>query len=126
MDGPLFPLVLYFLATVTIVAFIVALSALLGQRHHERATDEPYESGVQSTGTVGGRFDVKFYLIAMFFLIFDVEAVYLYIWALSVREIGWTGYVEVLLFTGVFAVAFMYILRQGALDWGKVKSSRKQ
>ena len=119
MDGPLLPMVLYFVAAAGIVAAILLLSAFLGQRHRERATDEPYESGVEATGTSHVRFDVKFYLVAMFFLIFDLEAVFLYAWAVSVKETGWAGYVEVLIFTAVLAAALLYLWKRGALVWGK-------
>ncbi len=65
---------------------------MLGERHREKQTDEPYESGIVSTGTARVRFDIKFYLIAMFFVIFDLEAVFIFAWAVSIRETGWTGY----------------------------------
>lgn len=119
MDNPLFSLVLYFGATVAVIAAILALSALLGQRHKERATNEPYESGVASTGAPHVRFDVKFYLVAMFFLIFDLEAIFIYAWAVSVKETGWSGYIVVLIFTAVLAAALAYLWKRGALEWGK-------
>ena len=112
-------MILYVAAAAGIVAAILVLSAFLGQRHHERATDEPYESGVEATGTSHVRFDVKFYLVAMFFLIFDLEAVFLYAWAVSVKESGWTGYGEVLIFTAVLAAGLVYLWKRGALEWGK-------
>ena len=68
------------------------------------------------------RFDIKFYLVAVFFLIFDMEAAFLYAWAVAVRETGWAGYVGVLVFTGVLAAALAYLWRLGALDWGKKKT----
>ena len=119
LDGPLFPLFLYLAATVAVIAGILALSALLGQRHHERATDEPYESGVASTGTSHVRFDVKFDLVGMFFLIFDLQAGVLYAWAVSVKESGWTGYIDVLIFPIVLAAALLYLGKRGALEWGR-------
>jgi len=121
---PLWPLVVYFFAIVVIVAAMLGLSFFLGQRHRERATAEPYESGIVSTGTARVRFDIKFYLVAVFFLIFDLEAAFLYAWAVAVKETGWTGYIEVLIFIGVLGAALAYLWRLGALDWGKSKPTR--
>ena len=115
----LWPLAVYFAAVVLIVTVMIALSSVLGQRHRERATAEPYESGIVSTGTARVRFDVKFYLIAMFFVIFDLEAIFVYAWAVAIREAGWAGYAEMLVFVGVLFAALVYLWRIGALDWGK-------
>jgi NADH-quinone oxidoreductase subunit A len=122
-EPALWPLAVYFAAVIVIVTVMLVLSYVLGQRHRERATEEPYESGIVSTGTARVRFDVKFYLIAMFFVIFDLEAVFIYAWAVSLRETGWPGYAEMLVFIGVLAAALIYLWRLGALDWGKKKSS---
>jgi NADH-quinone oxidoreductase subunit A len=123
-NQPLWPLAVYFSAIVVIVAAMIGLSYILGQHHRERATAEPYESGIVSTGTARVRFDIKFYLVAVFFLIFDLEAAFLYAWAVAVRETGWAGYAEVLVFVGVLAAALAYLWRLGALDWGKRKPTR--
>ena len=124
-DTPaLWPLLVYAAAIVLFVTAMIGLSAVLGQRHRERATGEPYESGIVSTGTARVRFDIKFYLIAVFFLIFDLEAAFLYAWAAAVRESGWPGYAEVLIFVGVLTAALIYLWRLGALDWGKKASIR--
>ncbi len=114
----------YFAAVVVLVTSMIALSFILGERHREKQTAEPYESGIVSTGTARVRFDIKFYLIAMFFVIFDLEAVFIYAWAVSIREAGWAGYLEMLLFIGVLAAALVYLWKLGALEWGAfVKSS---
>ena len=115
----LWPLAVYFAAVVLIVTAMIALSSVLGQRHREHATVEPYESGILSTGTARVRFDVKFYHIAMFFVIFDLEAIFVYAWAVAIRETGWAGYAEMLVFIGVLFAALVYLWRIGALDWGK-------
>lgn len=119
---PLWPLVVYFCAIAAIVGVMIGLSSLLGQRHRERATGEPYESGIVSTGSARIHFDIKFYLVAVFFLIFDLEAAFLYAWAVAVRETGWAGYIEALLFMGVLTAALVYLWRRGALDWGRKKA----
>ena len=118
-DQTLWPLAVYFAAIVVIIAGMIGLSFVLGQRHRERATGEPYESGIVSTGSTHVRFDIKFYLVAVVFLVFDLEAAFLYAWAVAVREAGWAGYVEVLVFVGVLAAALVYLWRLGVLDWGK-------
>ena len=116
----------YFVAVVVLVTGMIALSFILGEHHRERQTAEPYESGIVSTGTARVRFDIKFYLIAMFFVIFDLEAVFIYVWAVSLRETGWAGYLEMLLFTGVLAAALVYLWKLGALELGAfVKTSSK-
>jgi NADH-quinone oxidoreductase subunit A len=117
----LWPLAVYFFAAVAIVAGMIMMSYFLGERHRERATGEPYESGIASTGTAHIRFDVKFYLIAMFFVIFDLEAVFIFAWAVSLREAGWKGYIEMLVFIGILVAALMYLWRRGALEWGTKK-----
>ena len=114
----LWPLAVYFVTVVLLVAGMLGLSYLLGQRHHERATGEPYESGIVSTGSAQLRFSVKFYLIAMLFVIFDLEAVFIFAWAVAFRELGWAGYLGALIFIGVLVAALIYEWRVGALDWG--------
>jgi NADH-quinone oxidoreductase subunit A len=115
------PLAYYFLLALATVAFMMVLSYLLGLRHMEKATGEPYESGVATTGTARIRFDVKYYLVAMFFVIFDLEAAFIYVWAISVRETGWAGYIEILVFTAVLFAALVYLWRLGALEWADIR-----
>src|SRR5262245_66404058 len=97
---------------------MLGLSCLLGQRHQGRATGEPYESGIVSTGSARLRFSAQFYLIAMLFVIFDVESVFIFAWAIAFRESGWVGYIGVLAFIGALVAALIYEWRLGALDWG--------
>lgn len=114
----LWPLPVYFVAVVLLVAGMLGLSYLLGQHHHERATGEPYESGIVPTGSAQLRFSAKFYLIAMLFVIFDLESVFIFAWAVTFRELGWAGYLGILIFIAVLAAALIYEWRVGALDWG--------
>jgi NADH-quinone oxidoreductase subunit A len=107
----------YFVAVLAVVAAMLGGSFVLGQRHKQRATGEPYESGIVSTGSARLRLPVVFYLVAVFFVIFDLEAVFLIAYAVAARELGWTGYVEALVFIGVLVVALAYLWRLGALDW---------
>ena len=122
----LWPLGIYFLSVIIIVSIMIALSSVLGERHRERQTDEPYESGIVSTGTARVRFDIKFYLIAMFFVIFDLEAVFIFAWAVSIRETGWSGYGEMLVFIGILTATLVYLWRINALEWSSfTKTSSK-
>ncbi len=122
----LWPIVVYFASVFLLVSTMIGLSYILGERHREKQTAEPYESGIVSTGTARVRFDIKFYLIAMFFVIFDLEAVFVYAWSVSIRETGWPGYAEMLVFIGVLTAALVYLWKLGALEWGGfVKTSAK-
>jgi len=114
----LWPLAVYFAAAVVMVASMIGISYVLGQRHSEKTTGKPYESGITSTGSVRIRFDIQFYLVAMFFVIFDIETVFLITWAAVLREAGWAGFLEVLFFIVVLAILLMYLWRLGGLDWG--------
>ena len=117
------PFGLYVVLVVALVGAMLAVSYVLGQRHHERATGDPYESGIVSEGSADVRFASKFYLTAMFFVIFDLEAVFLYAWAVAGRQLGRQGYWEVLIFTGILMITLGYLWRVGALDWSS--DSRK-
>ncbi len=96
---------------------MLAVSALLGGRTHGRAKTDPFESGVVSVGGARMRLPAKFYLVAMFFVIFDVEALYLYAWAVSLRENGWPGFIEASVFIFILFSGLVYLWRVGALKW---------
>jgi NADH-quinone oxidoreductase subunit A len=121
----LWPLGIYFALAVIIVTGMLVISYVLGQKHMEKATGEPYESGMVSTGTAHVRFDVKFYLIAMFFVIFDLESVFIFAWAVALKEAGWAGYVEILVFIAILVAALLYLWRLGALEWGTSKGKKR-
>ena len=111
------PLLVYFVFVVVLVAAVISVSYLLGQRHSEPATGEPYEGGIVSEGSARVRFSIRYALVAMFFVVFDLEAVFLFAWAGAARELGWPGYWAVVLFVATLAAALIYIWRVGALDW---------
>jgi NADH-quinone oxidoreductase subunit A len=119
------PLVVYFLFVIVLAAAVLAVSYLLGQKHLEPATGEPYEGGIVPEGSARVRFDVRYALVAMFFVVFDLEAVFLFAWAGAVRELGWQGYWTILLFVGTLAVALIYVWRVGALDWARKPRGRR-
>ena len=114
----LWPLLAYGAVVLGLVTAILGLSFVLGQRHKDRATDEPYEGGILSTGSARLRFSSQFYLIAMLFVIFDVETIYIFSWAIAFKELGWFGYIGVLIFIILVVVVLIYEWRNGALDFG--------
>ena len=118
MSTDLWPFFVYLGAVIVILAGMLVISYVLGQRHNERATGEVYESGILPTGTARIRFDVRFYLVAMIFVIFDLEAVFIFLWAVALHTAGWTGYIDIVIFIAVLVVALVYLIRVGALDWG--------
>ena len=119
--SPTWPLVLYFGLVLFVVGGMLGLSYVLGERHRGRAMEQPYEAGMLPTGPARLRFDVRFYLIAIFFVIFDLEVAFLFAWAVAARELGWSGYVEVVIFTIVLVVGLVYLWRTGSLELGAGK-----
>jgi NADH-quinone oxidoreductase subunit A len=119
----------YLVAVVLLISAVIVISSVLGQKHKDRVTGEPFESGILPTGSARLHFSAKFYLVAMFFVIFDLEAVFVFAWAVAVPELGWTGYIEISIFIIVLLAALIYLWRLGALDWGsypgKSPGSRK-
>ena len=115
---PLWPLLLYGAIVLSLVGAMLGLSYVLGQRHKEHATDEPYEGGILSTGSARMRFSSQFYMIAMLFVIFDVETIFIVSWAIAFEELGWYGYFGVLIFIILLVVVLIYEWRNGALDFG--------
>jgi NADH-quinone oxidoreductase subunit A len=115
---PLWPFLLYAALVVLLLSAILTLSYLLGQHHKDRATDEPYEGGIVQAGSARLRFSAQFYLVAMLFVIFDVEAVFIMLWALGFYELGWPGYIGVAIFIGQLVVVLIYEWGIGALDVG--------
>lgn len=115
---PLWPLLLYGAIVLTLVGAMLGLSYFLGQRHKEHATDEPYEGGILSDGSARIRFSSQFYMIAMLFVIFDVETIFIVSWAIAFEELGWYGYFGVLIFIILLVVVLIYEWRNGALDFG--------
>jgi NADH-quinone oxidoreductase subunit A len=122
----LWPLAVYAAIVAALVCAMLGLSYVLGQRHHDRSTDYPYESGILSEGSARVRLSAKFYLVAMFFVIFDLEAIFIFAWAVAVRETGWSGYIEVCIFIGILLAALGYLWRVGALDWGAEREKTKR
>ena len=104
-------------------AFVaIMLSSVLGPRKPSPEKSAPYECGMPAVGDARERQSVKFYLVAMIFLLFDIEVAFLYPWAMALRELGWNGFVQVVLFMGLLLAGYTYVWRKGALDWGSEKA----
>jgi NADH-quinone oxidoreductase subunit A len=118
-------LALYFLLVLALVATMLGVSYLLGGRHTAPAKGSPYEGGIVSEGSARLRLSVKFYLVAMFFVIFDVEAAFLFSWAVAARHTGWLGFWEALIFAVILMLTLLYLVKVGALDWSRFKRPRE-
>jgi NADH-quinone oxidoreductase subunit A len=112
------PFIIYASAVILLIGIMIGLSHILGERHKEKTTAEPYESGIPPTGDARLRFSSGFYIIAMFFVIFDLDAAFIMLWAVSFREVGLPGYIGILVFIGLLIVLLIYELSIGALDFG--------
>jgi len=112
-----FPVLLQILLAGATAGALVTLSWLLGQRKRSRQKDTPYECGIAPTGSARERFSVKFYLVAIVFILFDIEAVFLYPWVVVYRDLKFFGFFEMLLFIVLIVAGFFYIWKKGALDW---------
>lgn len=115
----------FLVIAIGLCCFMLTGGKLLGGRARGRSKNLPFESGIDSVGSARLRLSAKFYLVAMFFVVFDVEALYLYAWATSIRENGWTGFIEATIFILVLLAGLVYLVRIGALDWTPSGSRRK-
>ena len=116
----------YVIGAICICLTMIGVAALLGGRAYGRAKNRPFESGIDSVGNARLRFSAKFYLVAMLFVIFDVEALFLFAWSVSVRESGWTGFIEATLFIAILLAGLVYLWRIGALDWAPESRRKRQ
>ena len=118
------PLLMHFAIALGLATAIVLLSYFVGQHKAGLAKMSPYECGVQPIGDARGRFSVKFYLVAMLFILFDVEAVFLYPWAVILRELKMFGFWEMMVYIGIILVGLFYVWKNGVLDWGLSAAKR--
>ena len=114
----IWPFLVYLLAVFGLVITMLVVAWLLGQRREDPSTLEPYESGIVPAGGSHMPVSVEFYLVAIFFVLFDLETVFIFAWAVAFYELGWAGYTAIMVFIVVLLVALVYALRVGALDWG--------
>lgn len=111
------PLLIQLLAAMGLSGAILLVSTLVGRHRRTRAKDQPYECGIQPTGDAREPFSVQFYLVAMVFILFDIEAIFLYPWALVYHELRTFGFVEMLIYIFILLAGYMYLWKKGALDW---------
>ncbi len=122
-----FPILVQGLIAMGLAAALIAISYIFGKRVRNRVKDMPYESGMVPTGDARHRFSVKFYLVGMLFILFDIEAIFLYPWVVVYRELRMFAFVEMLIFVILILSGFFYIWKKGALDWsGSDLISRKK
>jgi NADH-quinone oxidoreductase subunit A len=121
-----FPILVQAIAAMALAAGLLLVSYLLGKRVRNRVKDMPYESGMIPTGDARQRFSVKFYLVGMLFILFDIEAIFLYPWVVVFRELKMVAFVEMLVFVVLILSGFFYIWKKGALDWAATGSDRQK
>jgi NADH-quinone oxidoreductase subunit A len=121
-----FPVLVQIVIAAVIAAALITLSAVLGKRTRSPLKDTPYESGMAPVGSARERFSVKFYLVGMIFILFDIEAVFLYPWAVVFRELKLYGFVLMAIFIELILGGFFYVWRKGALDWSEKPDLKKE
>lgn len=119
-----FPVLIQVLIAAALAAGLIGASALLGKRAKSPLKDTPNESGMVPVGSARERFSVKFYLVGMIFILFDIEAVFLYPWAVVYRELKLFAFAEMFVFVALILVGFFYVWKKGALDWSADKDSK--
>ncbi|MCU1295259.1 MAG: NADH-ubiquinone/plastoquinone oxidoreductase, chain 3 [Bryobacterales bacterium] len=112
-----FPVLIQILIAIAVAGGMIGVSAVLGRRVKDRVKSMPYESGMNPVGNARERFSVKFYLVAMVFILFDIEAIFLYPWAVIYRQLRFFAFSEMLLFIILVLCGFFYIWKKGVLDW---------
>ena len=120
-----FPVLVQVIIAAVLAASLTILSSVLGKRARSPQKDTPYECGMAPTGDARDRFSIKFYLVAMIFILLDIEAVFLYPWAVVYRQLKWFAFFEMLLFIALVLVGYFYIWKKGALDWSIAERPRK-
>jgi len=119
------PVLLQAFIAMAVAAGMIGISYILGHKVRNRVKDTPYECGITPTGSARERFSVKFYLVGMLFILFDIEAIFLYPWAVVYRELKMFAFVEMLIFILLVLAGFFYIWKKGALDWSGAGQPRK-
>ena len=111
------PVLLFLIIAIGFAGGTILMSSLIVPRRKNAAKMSSYECGVDPVGDARERFSIKFYLVAVLFILFDIEAVFLYPWAVSFRQLGWYGLVEMVLFILILLVGYLYLLKKRALEW---------
>ncbi|MCW5965327.1 MAG: NADH-quinone oxidoreductase subunit A [Bryobacterales bacterium] len=116
-----FPLLLQIAIAFVLATGLVGASAVLGHRLKNKVKDTPYECGMEPVGDARQRFSVKFYLVAMLFILFDIEAIFLFPWVVVYRDLGFLAFFSMLVFILLILTGFFYIWKKGALEWGELE-----
>ena len=119
-------LALYVALAVSVIGLLLVLSRWLGHKTRSPMKDEPYESGVRPTGLAKLHEPVPFYLVAIFFIVFDVEAIFIVSWAVAYDLLGWAGFIQITFFIVVLFLALVWLWRMGGLDWGPARIHRRR
>ena len=119
----IFSLTVYAIAIIGLVMVLLLVASRLGDKKTNPEKLRPYESGIIPTGAARLHYPVPFYLVAIFFLIFDVEGAYIFSWAIACKELGWTGWLQVSFFIFVLILGLAYIWNKGGLEWGPMQKS---
>jgi NADH-quinone oxidoreductase subunit A len=121
------PLLIHVIVASILAGALITLSTVIGWRRPNQAKQQPYECGITPTGDAREPFSVKFYLVAMVFILFDVEAIFLYPWAYIFKDLArnvqtrWFGFIEMMIYVAILLVGYIYLWKKGALDWNKSK-----
>lgn len=124
------PLLIHLVVAAILAGALITISTFIGWRRPSRAKQLPYECGVEPTGDAREPFSVKFYLVAMVFILFDVEAIFLYPWAYIFKDLArnpkthWFGFTEMMFYVGILLVGYIYLWKKGALDWHRSQKER--
>ena len=121
-----FPIVVQIIIAIAVAAGLIGASTLLGKRGKSPLKDTPYESGMAPVGSARERFSVKFYLVGMIFILFDIEAVFLYPWVVVFRELKLFALGEMFIFVALVLVGYFYVWKKGVLDWSVVRKERSK
>jgi len=113
------PLLLMFILAAGLAAVLITASTLIGRHKHTREKDQPYECGIRPTGDAREPFSVHFYLVALMFILFDIEAIFLYPWALVYHDLKVFGFVEMMLYIMILLAGYIFLWKKGALDWNR-------
>ena len=113
------PILLMLILAAGLAGALIAASTIVGKHKHTREKDLPYECGMPPTGDAREPFSVHFYMVGLVFILFDIEAIFLYPWALVYHDLKWFGFVEMLLYILILLVGYIYLWKKGALDWNR-------
>ncbi len=119
------PVAVYAIAVFALTGIILLLAHVLGERHGDLGTGDRYESGIEPASPLPQRLSIEFYQLAIFFVVFDIETVFIIAWAIAARRLGWAGYLEVLFFVVLLLAGLIYLWKEGALDWGPGSRARR-